>query len=249
MGSVNSAPMFPLWQRPYFQASPNLAQFFWLLWFPGALPELRVSRLEHGLPEGPVAAFEVFPIEDRDWLTGFLEGPVAGLAGNQPWLEPLKNCSQGIAVRGSFEDQPDMRNLQTGLAFVKALCHQGAAAVLDGIGMGWARAEEIIGLAPDRPFQLHEHVTLVVETGPDPLMHTRGMAKFARPELLLRRHPPERRQEMADRLWSMAEALALGQWPPEASLLLHEDDTDRPSPSHGLGDSMFRNACLEWSPS
>lgn len=239
--------MIPLWQRPLFQASPNSAQFFWLMWFHGPLPELRVSRQEHGIPEGPVAAFEVFPIEDRDWLAAFLEGPVAGLAGNEPWLEPLKSCSQGIAVRGNFEDQPDLRNLQTGLAFVKALCHQGAAAVLDGIGMRWYPAEDFLLREPDRPFQLHEHVTLVVETGVDPLMHTRGMAKFARPELLLRHHPREHRQEMADRMWAMAEALALGQWPPEASLRLHEDDTDSPSPSHGLGDSMFRNACLEWS--
>jgi hypothetical protein len=46
----------------------------------------------------------------------------------------------------------------------------------------------VAALAPDRPFRIHEEISLIAETEPTPrfghAVHTRGMLKFGRPDLI-----------------------------------------------------------------
>lgn len=226
------------WTRPHFQPAAARSCFSWVIWLPQPDLQLQLSRQRHGLPPGDLPEFTVQNVEDRDWLAGFHD-----LVGAPP---ELANYSAGVVVRGDFADAQDMFALQAGIALVKAFCDLGAPVVLDMIGMRWWTGAQLSSLPPQRSFGLSEHVELVWENDGEHLMHTRGMAKFARPELFTREVLADEMEAVAKALGQMAMEMALGRNLSGPDLVAFPDDSGLEQPPHGLGPEMFRNAALEW---
>ena len=242
----NSAMENPtqLWTRPLYQPSAQRSFLFWVVWLDKPDAELFIDAKRHGFPPGDSAGLDLDVIEDAEWLGSFLQGPIANMAHFS--LEPLGQCPRAVLIRGHFPDSADLRALQTGMAFLKVYADLGALAAIDLVATRWWQPCEIQALAPARPFDPKEHLSVVSERSEDHFCNTRGMAKFARPELFVRRVRGDQIQETADRLWSFAKEMANGK------LLLHHpqlkawpDDTDQDTPAHGIAPSMFRNASLE----
>lgn len=226
------------WIRPYFQPALARSFLYWIVWMPEPGRELSLSRQRHGLPDGSLPEFTVRSINDAEWLSGFLQ-----LGGDH---SELRSCLDGVVIRGHFPDSQDMFALQAGLSIVKAYCDAGALAVLDLVGIRWWQPEALLALPPDRPFHLPEHVEVVWERSGDHLCNTRGMAKFARPELFTRNVDADQIESVAAQLWAMAEEMALGRQLRGDHLEAFADDSEEMSPRHGLAPEMFRNASLEW---
>ena len=68
------------------------------------------------------------------------------------------------------------------------LCSLGASAVLDGFPILWRPAPEILGWSPDRELNIDREISVTFETderfGRAHVLHTRGMGKFARFDLI-----------------------------------------------------------------
>ena len=236
-----------LWTRPFYQPSGQRSFLFWVVWLENPDAQLYIDARRHGFPPGDSAGLDLDVIEGADWLGGFLQGPIANMA-HFP-LGKLSQCPRAVLLRGHFPDSADLRALQTGMAFLKVYCDLGALAVLDLVATRWWQPSEIQALAPDRPFDPHEHLSVVSERSQEHFCNTRGMAKFARPELFVRQVPIGKIQQVADSLWSFAKDMAHGKLLPDhPQLKAWPDDTDQDHPAHGVGPSMFRNSSLEFLP-
>ncbi|MFN8609652.1 MAG: hypothetical protein U0931_19085 [Vulcanimicrobiota bacterium] len=233
-----------LWTRPLYQPSAQRSFLFWVVWLDRPAAELFIDPKRHGFPGGPSAGLELDIIEDSEWLGSFLHGPIANMADFP--LEPLGQCPRAVLIRGHFPDSAELRALQTGMAFLKAYVDLGALAAIDLVATRWWQPSEIMALRPDRPFDPHEHISVVSERGEEHFCNTRGMAKFARPELFVRKVPAHRIQEVADTIWGLARQMADGKLLTEhPQLRAWPDDTDQDEPAHGIAPSMFRNSSLE----
>jgi hypothetical protein len=233
-----------LWTRLHYQPSAQRSFLFWVVWLDRPATELFIDPGRHGFPPGPSVGLDLDLIEDAEWLGSFLQGPIANMADFS--LEPLAGCRQAVLIRGHFPDAADLRPLQTGMAFLKAYADLGAPAAIDLVATRWWQASQILALPPGRPFDPHEHISVVSERSQEHFCNTRGMAKFARPELFVRKVPPDRIQEVADSLWALAKEMAQGKLlTNHPQLKAWPDDTDQDEPAHGIAPSMFRNASLE----
>jgi len=85
------------------------------------------------------------------------------------------------------EDQPDLTPLQTVWGLARWLCARGAAVVLDVHAFRFRTRSQLEALTFDGS-DVERDVKLVFEKSPTReglhLLHTRGLCKFARPELL-----------------------------------------------------------------
>ena len=233
-----------LWTRPSYQPSAQRSFLFWVVWLDRPATEVFIDAKRHGFPPGPSAGLDLDEIEDAEWLGSFLQGPIANMADFS--LEPLGACPRAVLIRGHFPDSAELRPLQTGMAFLKAYVDLGALAAIDLVATRWWQAGEIASLRPDRLFDPREHISVVSERSDEHFCNTRGMAKFARPELFVRKVPPARIQVVADTIWNMAREMAEGKLlSNHPQLKAWPDDTDQDEPAHGIAPSMFRNASLE----
>ena len=201
---------------------------FWVV-FAEEPPEFELSASLDGLPGKDLGRLAM----RRHW------------ASFSPGLQPaaLRRCQVGLRLGAILPDPGDLSQLQIGAAVCRGLARLGAVAVFDWLAIHWWSRRELLALAPDRPFSFDEHVTMMFETEPGAdghLCHTRGMAKFARPELFMRGLRPAQAQEASDVLQSMAQGMAEGKLP-DAKLRAFPDE----NPAQVLAPSMFANASVE----
>jgi len=94
-------------------------------------------------------------------------------------------------VRVELPDPPDLAYLQGAWGLARWLVDCGAELVFDAHAARFRTREEVQAFAPARPLDVSEEVTVIFETDARSksglrFMHTRGMIKFARPDILLR---------------------------------------------------------------
>lgn len=86
-------------------------------------------------------------------------------------------------------DPPDLGHLQAGWAAARWLVRAGAFAVFDDAAKLWHLAEEILGWPTPLTLSMERETRLTYETDSAPgrghMLHTRGMQKFGRPDLVM----------------------------------------------------------------
>ncbi len=96
------------------------------------------------------------------------------------------SCCYSITVE--VDDPTDLTHLQLACAIATKLAVAGSCATLDAYACNWLPRSAVASLPPDRPFIGQREVSLIAETAPTPgfgyPVHTRGMIKFGRPDLL-----------------------------------------------------------------
>ena len=91
-------------------------------------------------------------------------------------------------IRIEIDDPADLTHLQLAWAVAAGLVRAGCHTILDAHAITWLDGYRVAALPADRPFALGDEIGIVAETDPTPgfghAVHTRGMHKFARPDLI-----------------------------------------------------------------
>lgn len=208
----------PVWPRPNRVAATDAcAKQHYIAFFEDVAEDVEVSAAD-GLPAGdPLACFKVEVYEAPAWVAGWSAGPLGVFLDDTPDVDAaaVRGCRAAMAGWASVPDPLTLAALQGGMALCKAFTRAGAVAVLDVVALRWWSPEALSALPAERPFDIREHVTLTFETEarhPEVghLCHSRGMAKFARPDLALHLAGPQHAATAGQLLNTLATALALG---------------------------------------
>jgi hypothetical protein len=180
------------WPRPFFKASEQRTSIFFVCFGKGALADLPLDQMRFGLPGSEIASqVELFQHQRstaRQWFEDWWAssfGVIAeqDLGEDMPLLTTSDNC---FTLKLDLPDQPDLAPIQTVWALSRWLCARGASVVLDVQAFRYRTREDVEKLGFEEADVLRD-VKLVLETdatqGDLHLMHTRGLCKFARPEL------------------------------------------------------------------
>jgi hypothetical protein len=212
-----STPIAP-WPRPAFQpgGSTNVFQLF--CFSAGPLREVEMSASRFGLPSTEVMKFvevrELPRAVDSAWFDGFRSGSLRTLAQQALGdVSALDAATQLTAVLISRPDTNDLVHLQAGWAVTQWLVARGVTVVLDAQTNRFWKGADVSEWPALRPFALSVDVNVVVEAEPTAsvaTIHTRGLQKFGRPDLVVRDVPGSRWDAVAGLVRALAGQLAEG---------------------------------------
>lgn len=179
-----------------------------------------MSAARFGLPSSPSDAMKQVDVReltrevDPAWFDGFRSGSLRAIATQALGdVSALDSATQLTAVLISRPDADDLVHLQAGWAVAKWLVERGVSVVLDAQTNRFWKGEDLADWPANRPFALSTDVNLVVEaepTSPTATIHTRGLQKFGRHDLVVRDVPGERWDAVAGLVRALAMQLADG---------------------------------------
>ena len=193
----------PDWPRPHYKPSASKASLFYLVF--GEPPaHLNVKRARHHVDELPPQLQVSIHArgDDPAWFDGWFSPPVGlelphvfGAAAEQVY-----QAGKVAAVRAEFTDPSSLAYLRNTVGVVSAIAESCALAIFDVPALTWWRPEEWRRRFVDRSeFRIGDHIFTAVSeqaaadgAAPTLSLHTRGMRKFGRPELLVRHLPGPR---------------------------------------------------------
>jgi hypothetical protein len=212
---------------------------------------LPLSRTRHGVPDGDsmegLALTSVAREDDPDWVEGFFSGPSGQLAADAlgERVAAARAATVVHVIEGEASDPTDLGHLQAAWALARCLCDLGALAVLDACALRWIAPEEVLSWPPDCNFELDRELSFVFETDETPglghIAHTRGMAKFGRPDVVLVGLEDDEGDWAAELLHQIAGALAAGAIIAPGDIVEVDEDDDEAAgngvhePSSGNG--------------
>jgi hypothetical protein len=181
------------WPRPYFKASEQRTSIFFVCFGKAPLADVPLSQSRFGLPgvelAGQVDLREHQRAASKQWFEDWWSSSFGVIAGQDLGDElPLLTTSDVChTLKLVLPDQPDLAPIQTVWAMSRWLCARGASVVLDVHAFRYRTRAQVEELGFDAADVLRD-VKLVLETDATQdglhLMHTRGLCKFARPELM-----------------------------------------------------------------
>ncbi|GAA3221662.1 hypothetical protein ACFO1B_16320 [Dactylosporangium siamense] len=207
------------WQRPAFRATGRDASVMLIAFADtnvlGGGAELRVRDAVP--PTAPLAALDLRIHQYADsaaWIDTWRTGALRNLAAQQPLdLDRLDAATWCYSISIAAADPADLTHLQLAWAVAAGIAAAGAFAALDVFAANWLTGASVAALSPHRPFTVQQEVSLIAETEPAPgfghPVHTRGMLKFGRPDLVAG-VPADRIEETGRILNHLARMLAEG---------------------------------------
>lgn len=180
------------WPRPHFKATDQQTKLFFVCFGKAPLSELPLSRARYGLPETDILALVDVREHARGTNPAWFEGWWASTFGVIAERDlgddlPLLTTSDVCFTLGlELNDQPQLVAQQVVWGLTRWLCERGALVVLDVHAFHFRTRQDVDQLSFEGP-DVARDVKLVLESDPTRdglhLMHTRGLCKFARPEL------------------------------------------------------------------
>lgn len=187
------AEIVPVWPRPLFRASQQPTKILFVCFGKAPLAEVEISGARFGLPSRELTAQVDVREHRRAAKPGWFEswwtdsfGVIAerDLGSDLPLLTTSDVCFT-LGLTGP--DRPDLSPLQTVWGLSRWLCARGATVVLDVHAFRYRTSADVEALRFDESDVTRE-VKLVLENDATEeglhLLHTRGLCKAARPELL-----------------------------------------------------------------
>jgi hypothetical protein len=179
------------WARPRFEPSGRTSLLWYVLF--GAFDDH--TTIDEVVPRDIDLRFHPRGTAAFD---GWLEPPLGDLLELHPdgIGDLVRSASSAISILGEVEDKGDLETLRTTIRLVTALLPVGGQAVLDPQALRWRSPREWYELFPaGATFDWRDHVVILKS---DDWLHTRGLRKFARADLSLRRVPPGRDDAAAE---------------------------------------------------
>ena len=182
------------WTRPYFWRSPARAMLLYFAF--GEFPkELKLDVGRHGsagLPDG--VTMHRF---DKNTLAHWDGHPLRGALGellrndDPATFKIARAAPECIMLRGELDDPPTLDYLRDTLGVVGALLDVGGTAVVDPQTLASFSANAWRERYADGGASPREHVLILChdDEGGGAWVRTRGLRKFARPDISLRRVP------------------------------------------------------------
>lgn len=187
------------WARPQWRDSGDAAFLLWFV-FGDFGDDFQVDAQRYrtrGMPEG----VEVVRYVNRE-LAKWDGYPLGGTLGRLLWeedatlFERAKAASQCVMLRGEIADPADLDGLRDLVGTITALADQGGIAVVDPQTLSMYEAGEWRRryFEPDS-FDVRDHVLILCNEDDENEgrlhVHTRGLRKFARPDLSVRNIVPD----------------------------------------------------------
>jgi hypothetical protein len=185
------------WPRPQWQDSSDQAFLLWFVF--GELDtNLQIDAVKYRT-RGTPAGFEVVRYANKT-LANWEGYPLAGTLGRVLWdenaslFERAKSARDCVMLRGAIADPSDLDVLRDLVGSIAALCDSGAVAVVDPQTLSMLAAPQwrerfFDGDAVDP----RDHVLILCDADEEAAgrmhVHTRGMRKFARPDIGIRNVP------------------------------------------------------------
>lgn len=215
----------PPWTRADTRPTGRLADVALVVFHRGPLADAVPLSLErHGAPSvEAVARVDVTPIADPAWLAGWRSGGIRTVAeqdlgaGGVAVLDTADRCH---FLRATIIDPPELSYLQAAWAVARWLVDRGATVVLDAFALRFHTAASLAAEDVRAPLAITREISVVYETEPAAarlghVVHTRGLGKLARPDLIALVDPREA-GAAADVLCALAQVLADGFMPTTA---------------------------------
>lgn len=186
-------PLPSVWPRPYFTAGDLPTKLLFACFAKAPLVEVELDRARFGLPSRELVpgldVREHHRAAVPDWFEGWWRGSFGVIAERDlaQDLAQLTGSDLCVSVRLELPDRPDLAPLQAAWGVVRWLCARGASVVLDvhAFRFRTRAAVEQLGFEGS---DLERDVKIVLENQPTRgglhLLHTRGLCKVARPELV-----------------------------------------------------------------
>ena len=223
---ASSKPGVPVWPRPAYTSSGSLADVFVYAFFESGTPEPpRFSRKQHGFPEGGLPSsldLRQFTVDEHPGVIDNLRtGAVRTLAANDLTaddLAALDRAKRAMAARIEVRDPTDLSHLQVIWAIRRAFFEMGGTVQLDLHAARWDAGKLLDACPVGTSFQVQREISIPFETKPTQTpagfghaCHTRGMIKFARPDLMIGVARPADGPDAVADLNAIASRLALGE--------------------------------------
>lgn len=243
----------PEWSRPHWSRDEAKAMLLYFVFgqFPG---ELRLDLSTHGsqgLPPG-VEMHRVPKALLAHWEGHPLRGALGGVLrdGNPNAFEAARTANECLMLRGELPDQDSLGYLRGTLGVVSALLDAGGVAVVDPQILEIFQADEwrtrYTGADCSAP---RNHVLILCQDDDAGLawVKTRGMRKFARPDVSIRRVPQEKVRHAGAVAARLVDLQARGMRFGEGSTVDVEGVPDGLKVARGgsLDDPNFNNVHLE----
>jgi hypothetical protein len=206
------------WERPLFVPGGGEAVLFYAVFgdVSSAVPLWPSRYRTKGVPPG-FSLTQLSWAEHGDYLAEFCKGYVWDrLREENPQLaDRVAVASKCLVLSGTQEDPPTLDYLRDCVGILTYLTDIGASAIYDvQVLRWWAPAEwrDTI-FTPAAPVPRHHAVVLVSEDESRPGLswyHTRGMRKFGRPDLSVRRVAADFRDAVIDLCERFIDYQALG---------------------------------------
>jgi hypothetical protein len=237
-----------VWPRPYFKPGPERTCIDFMCFGKAPLAELPLGRSRFAVPETELLAKLDFREHHRktskQWFEGWWAGPF-GMIAHQDLgsdLGLLTTSDTCVSLRLDLEDCPDLAPIQLVWAVTRWLCARGISVVLDVHAFRFRTRETLEQLSFGEP-DISRELKLVLETDATRdglhLFHTRGLCKFARPELVCFVTPDDA-AVLAHTLNQIGRTLMEGASPEQIRLRLGEglEVTTTPASDQPLIDSL-----------
>ena len=243
------------WLRPYFETSGGEPSLFYVVYgsFTGRLQLDAARYRSSGLPEG--LNLGIYSLSEHGET---VEAFRTGYFGQWLWeMDPALAAAVTAApacaiLRGELADSPTLDYLRDVVGLVTCLLDAGGLAVLDPQAFQWwSSAKWREAIFEGAGSNLKQHVTILVsedETAPGRnWWHTRGLRKFGRPDLSVRRVPPGAQPGVEKLLNRFIDLAALGYVIPEGQSIRLEGVPAGMTCHHGgdLDDPEYNNVHVE----
>ncbi len=185
-----------MWSRSQSEGPGRVAEVDLIVFSEGALDDgVPLVAKQFGIPSKEAyAAVDVRVIRREDaaeWFDNWRSGGLRVVASHYlgAAVDRLDRADTCYVVRVSLPEPSDLGYLQAAWAVARWLVARGGDCVLDVHAGAFHHADAIAGVAADAGFDIDREVTLVYETDEDSaveghVLHTRGMRKFGRPDLV-----------------------------------------------------------------
>ncbi len=255
---LQSSALLPTWPREFFQ--PTVAKaLVWYQIYGHFSDTIDISRGKYrcnGVPSGVEVGNHACTDREEAWIS-FATQPLlaARLHDELPKLvQAVETAPDCTIIRGEVPDSANLDYLRDVVGLVTWFLDNGAVAVLDPQTLTWYDREKWRSqvFEPNGPVPTH-HATVFYSEEKDGAggnlfwFHTRGMRKFARPDLSVRHVPAQYRGAVIDLLNQLVEAQAFGQVIAEGQSITVPSLPPGLTSHHAgnLGDPDFNNTHIE----
>lgn len=187
------------WLRSHWKPSDRTAKLFYVVLGVPQEGGLQVSRARHRVtqhePEIEITTHQ--RSGNEDWFNGWFDFPGGRFSEVFGEKAPLVRSTEHLTVvQADFTDRDNLDYLRNTIGMVSAIVDNFALGVFDMYRASWMTAEEWTRKFIDRDaFRVKDHIAIAVTEDdrfqPGLWLHTRGMIKFARPELQVRHVPQQ----------------------------------------------------------
>lgn len=173
--------------REYYKDIDYKPFLFYVI-FGVSAEELQVSRKKHHIDEFPAGLdMRMFNRkENADYIDGFFSGVMGNVLDekNHEVFEQCKNADMCVVISGKVKDDATFDYMRNVIGFIQAFVENGAYGILDCLMFSLFAPEEWSIHYFEKEVNAQDHVVILYSKEENGYwLHTRGMAKFGRPDI------------------------------------------------------------------